>query len=106
MWPTRRLPASVMATIEGVVLYPPRLGMTVGTPSSTRATHEFVVPRSMPMTRSIQMVLLLAVSSSRARGRARLGSGAPKEAHLGTRAPKEARLGTKARGEPGGWGRL
>src|SRR5690242_3831288 len=35
--------------------------MTVGTPSSTMATHEFVVPRSMPMTRSIQPVLLLAV---------------------------------------------
>src|SRR5438128_6225866 len=27
--------------------------MTVGTPSSTMATHELVVPRSMPMTRSI-----------------------------------------------------
>src|SRR4051812_34737763 len=31
--------------------------MTVGTPSSTMATHEFVVPRSMPMTRSIQLLL-------------------------------------------------
>src|SRR5262245_40244543 len=27
--------------------------MTVGTPSSTIATHEFVVPRSIPITRSI-----------------------------------------------------
>src|SRR5262245_35595779 len=32
--------------------------MTVGTPSSTMATQEFVVPRSIPMTRSIQSMLL------------------------------------------------
>src|ERR1700690_1604594 len=54
MWPTRRLPASVTATIEGVVLYPPRLGITVGIPFSTIATHELVVPRSMPITFSIR----------------------------------------------------
>src|SRR5580658_9339408 len=58
MCPTRRLPASVTATIEGVVLYPPRLGITVGTPFSTMATHEFVVPRSMPITFSIRADLL------------------------------------------------
>jgi hypothetical protein len=29
------------------------LGSTSGTPPSTMATHEFVVPRSMPMTRSM-----------------------------------------------------
>jgi hypothetical protein len=50
MWPTSRLPASVKATIDGVVLYPPRFGMTLGVPFSTMATHEFVVPRSMPIT--------------------------------------------------------
>src|ERR1700721_906084 len=50
MCPTRRLPASVTATIEGVVLYPPRFGMTIGLPFSTIATHEFVVPRAMPIT--------------------------------------------------------
>jgi hypothetical protein len=32
------------------------------------ATHEFVVPRSMPMTRSIQAVLLLGKGSTGARG--------------------------------------
>src|SRR5262245_55748507 len=53
MCPTRRFPASVRATIDGVVLYPPRLGMTTGLSFSTRATHEFVVPRSMPITRSM-----------------------------------------------------
>src|SRR5688572_12232522 len=39
--------------MDGVVLYPPLLGMTVGTPSSTMATQVFVVPRSMPTTLSI-----------------------------------------------------
>src|SRR5688572_20737638 len=50
MWPTRRLPFSAIATIDGVVLYPPRFGITTGVPSSTIATHEFVVPRSIPIT--------------------------------------------------------
>src|SRR5689334_12310301 len=53
MWPTRRLPFSAIATIEGVVLYPPRFGITEGVPSSTIATHEFVVPRSIPITLSL-----------------------------------------------------
>src|SRR5215475_10047230 len=53
MWPTRRLPVSVRATIDGVVLYPPRLGMTTGLSFSTMVTHEFVVPRSMLITRSM-----------------------------------------------------
>src|SRR5437773_8570890 len=39
-----------MATIDGVVLYPPRFAITTGVPFSTTATHELVVPRSMPMT--------------------------------------------------------
>src|SRR6478609_9227257 len=53
MCPTSRLPASVTATTLGVVLYPPRFGMTTGVSPSKIATHEFVVPRSMPITRSI-----------------------------------------------------
>src|SRR5262245_3750441 len=53
MCPTRRLPASVIATCDGVVLYPPRFGMTTGVPFSTIATQEFVVPRSIPMTLSM-----------------------------------------------------
>src|ERR1700690_3286077 len=58
MWPTSRLPASVTATIDGVVLYPPRFGIPVGCPFSTIATHEFVVPRSMPITFSIRSSVL------------------------------------------------
>src|SRR5664279_3640946 len=53
MWPTSRFPASVTATTLGVVLYPPRFGMTTGVSPSKIATQEFVVPRSMPITRSI-----------------------------------------------------
>src|SRR5687768_13158106 len=53
MWPTSRRPLSAIATIDGVVLYPPRLGMTLGTPPSTVATQLFVVPRSIPITRSM-----------------------------------------------------
>src|ERR1700760_3677728 len=55
MWPTNRLPFSAIATIDGVVLYPPRFGITEGVPSSTIATHELVVPRSMPITLSLAM---------------------------------------------------
>src|SRR5688572_13284407 len=57
MCPTSRLPFSAMATIDGVVLYPPRFGITTGVPSSTIATHEFVVPRSIPITFSDAMSL-------------------------------------------------
>src|SRR5664279_5494485 len=53
MCPTSRLPASVTATTLGVVLYPPRFGITTGVSPSKMATQEFVVPRSMPITRSI-----------------------------------------------------
>src|SRR3954466_4279042 len=60
MWPTRRLPFSAIATIDGVVLYPPRLGITEGVPSSTIATHEFVVPRSMPITLSLAIASLVS----------------------------------------------
>ena len=49
-WPTRRSPDSVNATIEGVMLLPSALGMTLGDLPSMTATHEFVVPRSMPIT--------------------------------------------------------
>src|SRR5579864_8670506 len=49
-WPTRRSPSSVKATIEGVVRMPSAFSMTFGVLPSMTATHEFVVPRSMPMT--------------------------------------------------------
>src|SRR6201747_996691 len=49
-WPTRRSPSSVKATMEGVVRMPSAFSITFGVLPSITATHEFVVPRSMPMT--------------------------------------------------------
>src|SRR5262249_8328288 len=48
--PMRRSPFSVNATTDGVVRPPSLLGTICVTPPSRMATHEFVVPRSMPMT--------------------------------------------------------
>ena len=50
--PTRRSPLSVKATTEGVVRWPSAFSMTRGALPSITATHELVVPRSMPMTSS------------------------------------------------------
>jgi hypothetical protein len=47
--PTFRSPFSVNATIDGVVLLPSLFGITTGSFPSITATHEFVVPRSMPI---------------------------------------------------------
>ena len=47
--PTRRSPAWVKATTEGVVRPPSRFGMTVGSPPSSTAMQELVVPRSIPI---------------------------------------------------------
>src|SRR5258705_6747013 len=47
--PTRRSPDAVKATTEGVVRPPSAFSMTVGSPPSSTAMHEFVVPRSIPM---------------------------------------------------------
>ena len=43
-------PPAVKAMIEGVVRAPSELAMICGSPLSKMATHEFVVPRSIPMT--------------------------------------------------------
>ena len=48
-WPTSRSPLFENATIEGVVRAPSSFGITLGSPPSRTATHELVVPRSMPM---------------------------------------------------------
>src|ERR1700730_5659475 len=48
--PTSRSPSSVKATMEGVVRMPSEFSMTFGVLPSMTATHEFVVPRSIPMT--------------------------------------------------------
>ena len=48
-WPTSRSPLLVNATTDGVVRGPSWFAMTVGWPASMTATHELVVPRSMPI---------------------------------------------------------
>src|SRR5277367_5750555 len=52
-WPTRRSPSSVNATMDGVVRAPSEFSMTLGVEPSMTATHELVVPRSMPITFAI-----------------------------------------------------
>src|ERR1700694_1146099 len=47
--PTRLSPPCVKATTDGVVRPPSAFSMTVGSPPSSTAMHELVVPRSMPM---------------------------------------------------------
>src|SRR5215211_341324 len=47
--PTRRSPPCVKATTDGVVRPPSRLGITVGSPPSSTAMQELVVPRSIPI---------------------------------------------------------
>src|SRR3712207_3568816 len=56
--PTRRSPEVANATTEGVVRPPSAFSMTVGSPPSSTAMHEFVVPRSMPMVLPILAPLL------------------------------------------------
>src|SRR3954469_5374733 len=46
--PTRTSPVLEKATTDGVVRAPSALGMTEGSPASSTATTELVVPRSMP----------------------------------------------------------
>ena len=48
--PTRRLPCFVKATMDGVVRAPSEFSMTRDILPSMMDTHEFVVPKSMPMT--------------------------------------------------------
>ena len=42
--------ALVKATTDGVVLAPSAFAITTGSPPSITATHEFVVPKSIPIT--------------------------------------------------------
>src|SRR6185503_13054070 len=51
--PTRRSPSPVNATTDGVVRAPSAFSMTLGAEPSMTATHELVVPRSMPITLAI-----------------------------------------------------
>src|SRR5438094_5885834 len=51
--PTRRSPAGLTATTDGVSRSPSALGITVGSPPSMAAITELVVPRSMPIVRAM-----------------------------------------------------
>src|SRR5262245_65117392 len=56
-WAAVRAPPPVKGSIECVVRMPSAFSITFGFLASMTATHEFVVPRSMPMT--LPMVLPL-----------------------------------------------
>ena len=47
--PTILSPVFEKATTEGVVLAPSAFAITTGSPPSITATHEFVVPKSIPI---------------------------------------------------------
>ena len=53
-WPTSTSSSFVKATIDGVVRSPSLFSITRGLPPSMMATHELVVPRSMPMTLAME----------------------------------------------------
>src|ERR1044071_4605307 len=55
--PPSRWPSFVNATTDGVVRPPSAFGMTDGSPPSITATHELVVPRSMPIVFAICILL-------------------------------------------------
>src|SRR5262245_61184545 len=94
-WPTRRSPSSVNATIEGVVLMPSEFSITFGFLPSMTATHELVVPRSMPMT--LPMVLPLKLRQTgraawRPMGMSAAHPQTPRSSPLDTRFAAFARL--------------
>src|SRR5881628_3714208 len=72
-WPTRISPSFVNPTTEGVRRLPSWFAMTVGSPPSTTATTELVVPRSMPITFAMCRCLSSLESCSR---RCEAGGGA------------------------------
>src|SRR5688500_16924459 len=57
--PTRRSPPSVNATTDGVVRPPSEFSMISGSPPSSTAIAELVVPRSIPIVLAIFRFLLL-----------------------------------------------
>src|ERR1700744_6720282 len=57
--PTRRSPDDVNATTDGVVRPPSAFSITVGSPPSSTAMQELVVPRSIPIVFPICVLLLL-----------------------------------------------
>src|SRR5665213_2264683 len=57
--PTKRSPDLVKPTTEGVVLAPSELAMTTGSPPSIIAIQELVVPKSIPKTLFVALLILL-----------------------------------------------
>jgi hypothetical protein len=51
--PTSTSPSLLKATTDGVVRMPSAFAMTLGSPPSSTATQEFVVPRSIPTARAM-----------------------------------------------------
>src|SRR5439155_607793 len=74
-WPTRRSPSSRMATTDGVVRAPSAFSITFGVLPSMIATHELVVPRSIP-------IILLIESLARSLLADAVGSLQPKRFYL------------------------
>src|SRR3954462_14792729 len=92
--PTRRSPLCVNATTDGVVRPPSLFSMTVGSPPSRTAMHEFVVPGCFPMVfplccAPLQDLILLAEDCGR--------SGTSEEGRI-------RHTAAAARGRPGGRG--
>src|SRR5205807_9498151 len=56
--PTSRSPPCVNATTDGVVRPPSAFSITLGSPPSSTAMHELVVPRSIPIVFAILLLLL------------------------------------------------
>src|SRR6187401_2639513 len=54
--PTSTSPALEKATTDGVVREPSALGMTTGSPASSTATTELVVPRSIPTALGMEII--------------------------------------------------
>src|SRR5437868_13577630 len=59
--PTSRSPDCANATTDGVVLPPSAFEITVGSPPSRTAMHEFVVPRSIPIVFAMGVSVSLPV---------------------------------------------
>src|SRR5882724_833761 len=54
--PTNRSPVLLNATTDGVTRRPSEFSKTSGSPPSITAMHEFVVPKSIPITFAIKML--------------------------------------------------
>src|SRR4051812_49211244 len=99
--PTRRSPPSVNATTDGVVRPPSAFSMTVGSPPSSTAMHELVVPRSIPIVFAILKLLLLVRKNLSAviadlfrfAGTAHLGERCAGEGRVWRPSPAQCRVG-------------